>query len=125
MSRKFVLDVAWDKNAVRNAKDSSGGLAVRVLGLVIAPAPHGEEAHFTVLRQGCSESGSCQKLRPSDVQADDGRGRAQHGADNRLGEGVDGDGVLGGSSDHHHAARLLIHCKMNEMEWPRESATQS
>ena len=126
LPRKLVLDVARDHSVVRNAKNSNGGLAVRALGLLlVTPAQHGEKAHFTKLRQDCFEGGGCQELRSSDAQADVGGGWAQHSVDHCLGEGVDGCGVLGRSGDRHDAAGLLVRCKVDEVKWPRESATQS
>lgn len=124
--RKLILNPARHNTAMRNANDRRGGLSVRDLALVpVTPAPHGEGAHFTELRQGCSEGGGCQELRASDMQANVGGGRAQHVADHRLGESVDGGGVLGGSCHYHDAAGRFVRCEMGEVEWPRESATQS
>ena len=121
----LILNVARNNDVGRHTEDSNGGLAMGELGFVlVVPAPHGEEAHFTILCQDCSEGGSRQELRATNVQADDGGGGAQHSADHRLRKGVDGGGVCVGGGDHNDAVGLFIHCKVDEVKRPGESATQ-
>ena len=52
-------------------------------------------------------------------------GGARHGVNHRLRKGVDGGGIIVGGRDHHDAAGLFIRNEVDEVQGPREAATQS